>query len=91
MTIIASAIKFGDLVCFLPQPARHHHILRSVMSNFKGRTDAGYLGEVQGFLNDEGRFMDRRAAYIEAHNCKQLKPRRVGEYDGDELFSEDLW
>lgn len=91
MTITAAAIKFGDLVCWLPAPARHHHILRSVVANYKGRSDAGYLREVQGFMTDDCRFLDRKEAYAHAQNCKQPLPRRPGGYNGDELFSEDLW
>lgn len=91
MTITAAAIKFGDLVCWLPAPARHHHILRSVVANFKGRSDAGYLREVQGFMTDQGEFLGREDAYAHAHNCKQLLERKPGQYNGNELFSEDLW
>jgi hypothetical protein len=45
----------------------------------------------QGFLNEKFEFLDRKTAYIEAEQCGQLLPRQVGSYNGDELFSEDLW
>ena len=44
-----------------------------------------------GFLNEKREFLDRRAAYKEAQRCGQLLPRPEGGYNGDELFSEDLW
>jgi hypothetical protein len=91
MTIVAAAIKFGDLVCWLPAPARHHDILRAVKRVFHGRTDEGFRLEVQGFMTDDGRFLGREEAYSHAHNCKQLLERKPGQYNGIELFSEDVW
>ena len=43
---------------------------------------------VQGFFTDDGRFLDRYDAKIEARKCRQLIE------DDDkyrELFSEDIW
>jgi hypothetical protein len=88
--IIAAAIKIGDVVTFIPAPARHHHVLHSLAKSFKGRTDEGYTKEVQGFLTSEGLFLDREEAFNEAVYCGQLK-RKPGGYNGTELFSEDLW
>lgn len=96
--IVAAAIRFGDLVCHVPKPGRHHNVLRALRKYFGSRTDASYEREVQGFITDRGEFLGRREAYAHAIECGQGTPRRASmialgsiTYDGQELFSEDLW
>lgn len=88
--IVAAAIKIADVVCYIPAPHRHHHIIHSLSKSFNGRTDKGYNEEVQGFITSNGVFMDRKEAYKHACLCGQLN-RQPGGYNGDELYSEDLW
>lgn len=99
--IVAAAIKFGgregcELICFVPRPGRHHNVLHSLWFQFadgkRERTFASYESEVQGFLTAEGKFLNRREAFIHVKECGQpmIRPMGVG-YQGDELFSEDLW
>ena len=96
--IIAAAIKIADVVCFIPAPARHHNVLHSLAKSFNGRTDRGYTEETQGFVTDEGVFLNRQHAYQHALWCGQGIPRRDellsgghNVYNGDSLYSEDLW
>lgn len=92
--IIAAAIKIADVVCFIPRPARHHHVLHSLAKSFNGRTDGGYTEEVQGFVTDSGDFLDREEAMKHALECNQTLVGRIrnpNSYNGPELFSEDLW
>jgi hypothetical protein len=93
--ILAAAVKFGELICFLPAPARHHNVLHAFRDNFgeADRTHASYESEVQGFVTDRGEFLGRRAAMQHTKDCGQALIRRAGPgyYQGDELFSEDLW
>lgn len=94
--IIAAAIKIADVVCFIPSPARHHHVLHSLAKSFNGRTDRGYTEEVQGFITDEGEFLNRIEAMGHCLNCGQILKGRItninpNPYMGPELFSEDLW
>lgn len=97
--IVAAAIKFPGreghaLICFVPRPGRHHNILHSLRMQFNEkseRTASSYAGEVQGFITSEGEFLGRREALIYARDRGQMKPRKPGDYNGDELFSEDLW
>lgn len=71
----------------LPAPGRHHDIIR-YMSSAHGFAD---LGEnTQGFLDENGKFLDRFEAYDLACKTGQIN-RRPGGYDGPQLFSEDLW
>lgn len=95
--IVAAAIKIGDVVCSLPRPARHADILRSLLVGFR-RTDRGYREETQGFITNDGRFLNRQEAYLDAMQCGQGTPRRdailstgYNAYNGEELYSEDLW
>ena len=79
--IIASAIKFTP-----------HFGKYPVIICEKRHADCLYEWDkeelVQGFFTDDGRFLDRYDAKIEARKCRQLVE------DDDkyrELFSEDIW
>jgi hypothetical protein len=96
--IVAAAIKYGEMVLHLPAPMRHADILRSINRHFGGRTDISFENECQGFLTDDSKFLSRTEAYRHVHECGQGTPRRTAilatgynAYNGQELFSEDLW
>jgi hypothetical protein len=100
--IVAAAIKFAgreghELICFVPRPGRHHDVLHSMWHQFadgkSDRTHESYAKEVQGFLTDDGRFLNRREAFIHVKECGQRMIRSTDpkHYQGDELYSEDLW
>jgi hypothetical protein len=94
MKIVAAAVwktapddvKEG-LIFTLPAPARHHNILH--MMSKLGITQDHTV--TQGFLTDTGDFVRRKPAMMIARAAGQMKPREPGQYDGEELFSEDLW
>lgn len=76
------AIKYDGKVYSLPNPYRHHDVIRLI---------GGIAGpDIQGFLTSSGEFLNRRQAYTYAQEHNQLK-RRPGGYNGNQLFSEDLW
>ncbi len=78
------AIQYNGNTYSLPKPNRHHHVIRMI---------GGISGpHKEGFLDTEGRFLNRTTAMQVAIAYKQLK-RRPGKefYQGPELFSEDLW
>ena len=85
--VVAAAIRTPDgVVHFLPAPARHHHVLQAAS------TSRDWVEE-QGFVTNDGCFVDREAAMVIARKAGQLirdesDPRR---YQGPLLFSEDLW
>lgn len=93
--IIAAAVKYGDFITFLPRPARHHDVLRALYAQMMPtaeRNHESYECEVQGFMTDAGTFLDRRQALLWAREYGQTLRRQPGVgYQGDELFSEDLW
>ena len=80
----------------MPPPARHHDILRQINGLYdpEDRPHWTYEVETQGFITDTGVFMNRREAFAHTNACGQGQPcRRKGptDYQGEELFSEDLW
>jgi hypothetical protein len=77
------AIKYNEVIHCLPKPNRHHHVVRYI-GGIKGP-------DIQGFLDDQGNFLTRRQAFIHATASGQIKARQPGEYNSDELYSEDLW
>lgn len=82
--IVAAAIKQGEVICFIPAPGRHHDIIRKMAA-------IGIpipIDGKQGFLTDEGQFVERRVALGIAECAKQLLP---GRGCSGELFSEDVW
>lgn len=72
----------------LPAPNRHHNVIHSLD---KSEDQPLLQDSIEGFYTDDGKFLDRRAAYDLATVNGQMLPRPQGGYQGDELFSEDLW
>lgn len=83
--IVGVAIMYAGKVYSLPKPNRHHDVIRSIPGGVKGP-------DVQGFVDEDGVFLNRTDAMKRAVETGQLK-RRPGKehYQGPELFSEDLW
>ena len=82
-----SAIKFylrGEDRPIIMTGLRHPEILEKMFS-----MQLNYDKErmVQGFLNHEDKFLDRRTAKFEARRCNQL----IEDTEYGELFSEDIW
>ena len=74
------AISRGNHVYVGVEKARHHHVINSYSrSFFKGE------GCIQGFVTDEGVFLDRESAARHAYECGQINCKKK------RLFSEDLW
>lgn len=75
------AIQYNGKVYSLPKPNRHHHVIRMI---------GGIHGpNMQGFLDNDGRFLDRKAALRVALAAGQvLDPVDIR---ANQLFSEDLW
>jgi hypothetical protein len=83
-TIIAAAILQGGKIYFCEAPCRHHHVIwAKCQLDGKGFDSS----QVQGFLTNDGRFLDRheaRVAVVATGQCPHPMHR-------SELFSEDLW
>ena len=78
------AVRFAGITYSLPAPNRHHHILRIIHAEHRKTWP-----NVQGFLDNRGKFLRRNAAARVALAAGQVldltcvQPHR--------LFSEDLW
>jgi hypothetical protein len=94
------AIRKSGIVYSLPSPNRHHHILwifakRKGLPNVPSVDDESLLVErvedgedSQGFLDANGRYLNREQAEVNAFLHNQVKN---GELIGGPLTSEDLW
>jgi hypothetical protein len=82
------AIRFEGVVYSLPQPNRHHDVIRFIV-NTTGATHVDAHGEDQGFLDESGAYLTRQQALVSAllnGQVKQPNQIRLGM-----LFSEDVW
>jgi hypothetical protein len=82
--IVSAAIQIDGVILSLPRPARHGQVMACAYD---------YLGikpgrEVQGFLTNTGRFVNRIEARLISYRAGQ-EPKQTG--NDHELFSEDLW
>lgn len=84
--IVGVAIQLNGLLISLARPHRHHDILHRLPAKDN-------LDQIEeGFLTSEGKFLDRRSAFALASSNGQLNRRPGAQfYQGDQLFSEDLW
>ena len=77
------AIIRDGIIYSLPKPNRHHNI-------FAIMPPLDEDGDIEGFIDNNGKFLNRDEAYMVAINFGQIN-RRPGGYNGPKLFSEDLW
>lgn len=89
--IVAAAIKEGDMVCFVPRPGRHYHVIRQMAA-------AGIPTPItgkQGFVTSDGLFVDRETANRIAVEANQTLPTSCNGVpftaERRSLYSEDLW
>lgn len=87
-TVVAAAIKIGDLILSVPRPGRHHDVIRLAV---EAGLPTPITGE-QGFVDNDGRFLDRKQAMVVAMRAEQPIIREDAHtFVGGSLFSEDLW
>jgi hypothetical protein len=96
--IIAAAIKDSDgKIWTLPKPARHGNIILEIV-----KAKVAMANHIQGFVTNDGTFLNRKEARQHAIDCKQpfycYNPKDSSQRFVDnnpqangELFSEDLW
>lgn len=90
--IVAAAIKpKSGVVCSVPRPGRHADVIRQMAAS---GFPIPITGE-QGFLTNDGLFVDRYKAREIAEKAAQLIPRAGSGIphvvDHPQLFSEDVW
>lgn len=87
MLITHVAIRFDGRVWSLPRPNRHHDVIRHI----RAVTGAAYVdayGKDQGFLDEDGTYLDRKQALEVARAAGQL---RTDVEVQDQLYSENVW
>ena len=82
--IIAAAIKVGNLIHFMPQPARHNDILLEMAKNGLPKPIDGE----QGFITAKGNFVNRELALNIADSFGQIIVKKGSK---TKLYSEDIW
>lgn len=89
--IVAAAVKHDGMVCFVPRPGRHYHVLRQMAA---AGINIPITGE-QGFVTSDGVFVGRYEARDIAREAGQLIPRNGSGVphvmQHPQLFSEDVW
>lgn len=83
------AIRFQGEVYSLPNPNRHHDVVRHIVE-VTGATQVNTHGEDQGFLDAHGRYLNRKQALVSAQLNEQVKDACLSVKLG-ELYSEDIW
>lgn len=78
------AVRFSGVAHSLEAPYRHHHVLRDIYAN-NGKT----FPNVQGFLDNRGKFLNRRDAMRVALAAGQVLMGSA--LHGYLLYSEDMW
>lgn len=93
------AVRSERVVYSLPAPNRHHHILwvlakRKGLPNVPEVSDEALMvaapsagDNSQGFLTDQGEYLEREPALKHAIACGQIVKSKWG----NQLYSEDVW
>lgn len=84
VSIVAAAIKFGEIIISVPRPCRHHDAVNRLSIAF----NLPICSYSEGFLTSAGTFVDRETALELAIKSGQFNAPAAGKR---ELFSEDLW
>lgn len=82
------AIRFRGVVYSLPAPNRHHHVIGEII-RLTGVETVDAPTDDQGFLDENGTFLNSHQALVSAKLFDQLKPGTV--IRAERLFSEDVW
>lgn len=80
------AIRYQGMIYSLTRPNRHSDVLKSIVTI----TGISHIdGQEEGFLDEDGNFLNRQEALINALVNDQVKD--ITKIRMSMLFSEDLW
>lgn len=85
------AIIVGTTIYSLPKPLRHGHVIRAMSLIDKSKRVTGHIMDLQGFLDEDGVFLDRQQAYKRVFEIGQELTSRNSTSRTDALYSEDVW
>ena len=83
--VVRSAVKLGGVVYVGAEGGRHDEVIQDMLDVHGVQS---FAGVVEGFVDHEGRFMNRAEAARHAFGCGQLPDDLVCP---DCIVSEDLW
>lgn len=83
------AIRFQGVVHSLPAPNRHHDVIRKIAETNPEIKYVDAHGEDQGFLDEDGFYLNRRQALVNAKFNNQMRSDRPIWHN--ELYSENVW
>lgn len=86
--IVAVAVRWKGKVYSLPEPNRHHDVLRLIHDE-TGDWPVNAHGDDQGFLDEAGTYYRRAPALVHAIMNEQVEAGKT--ITPRELYSEDLW
>jgi hypothetical protein len=87
LPLVGVAIRFEGKVYSLPKPNRHHHVI-SLIVNKTGILSIDVESDDEGFIDEQGNFLNRKKALINAIEHNQLIDEVPLHYV---LTSENLW
>lgn len=82
------AIRFNGVIYSLPAPNRHHNVISHIVETTNALAVDAY-DEDEGFLDEDGRYLNRKQALVNAMEHDQVKD--VNNIRCGQLFSEDVW
>lgn len=83
------ALWFRGQIYSLPEPNRHHHIIWHIIGTQPDVKTVDARGKDEGFLDENGEYLTREEALVNALANKQVKDET--DIRAGQLFSEDLW
>lgn len=86
--LVAVAIRFQGKIYSLPKPNRHHNVIR-LIAETTGVSYVDSRGEDQGFLDEDGNYLNRKQALLSAKINNQILDE--SKIVANQLFSENLW
>ena len=85
--IVCAAIRLEDGLVI--SSARHYDtIMRAVCKQLEPTYGKAVWAAEQGFVDNQGRFLNRKTAYVVAMEADQISECKL---TGQDLFSEDLY
>lgn len=86
--VVAVAIRFQGKVYSLPAPNRHRDLVSHIIQTTSVR-NVDVHPDDEGFLDENGRYLNRRQALLNAELNNQIIPEKSILLN--ELYSDNIW
>jgi hypothetical protein len=88
--VVCAAVKYEKSGLIVVGARHFDKLMNNIIDRLKDFNEYSEV-PVQGFVDQFGKFMDRKDALQVAKDAGQLNVRRFKTWPEDELFSEDLY